>query len=397
MTTLAVVACLIAAAAVLRWWFDQRQHRRELDHLGAQVGVVSPASMRDIGRCIVELHQRSTEAEELAALFARAIDAGEGGALVVDRGGREVARTGIAHQIHQGRYGLALARPIVQDAVASALQGVASLETIQIVGPPSRTIRLVGVPLITDGELLGGMVTATDTSHDALTDRVRRDFVANLSHELKTPVAAIGLLAETIEGEPDDTVRDRLLGRISSEVDRVAAIIDDLLNLSRLEFERDRKRDVVDLASVIAEAADRVAQQALSRSVVMKRNPTQVSVMGDRDLLVHGVANLLDNAIKYSDEGSTVEVGAELDESEARLYVRDRGIGIPSDDIERIFERFYRVDKARSRVTGGTGLGLSIVRHIASNHGGTVTVTSREGVGSTFTISLPQEFDDARD
>ena len=168
-----------------------------------------------------------------------------------------------------------------------------------------------------------------------------------------------------------------------------------LLDLSRLEFERTPRADRASLRGVVSEAADRVAQMASARDVeVAVDSSDDVITSCDRDLMVHAVSNLLDNAIKYSDVGSTVEVGILADDGTAEIQVRDSGIGIPAADVERIFERFYRVDQARSRATGGTGLGLSIVRHIAANHGGEVRVASREGVGSTFVISIPMEHAD---
>ena len=276
------------------------------------------------------------------------------------------------------------------------MRGVPGTEPIHIVGPPPRSIKVDAAPLAVGGSVAGAVVVFTDTSNDERISRIRRDFVANLSHELKTPVAAIGLLVETLDGETDDSVRQRLLSSVSTEADRVAAIIDDLLDLSRLEFERDIRTDRVDAYGVIGEAADRVALQSRTRDVHVEIvGERDVWVQADRDLLVHAVANLLDNAIKYSPEGSKVQVGAEHLDDAVEFYVRDQGIGIPAEDLERIFERFYRVDRARSRATGGTGLGLSIVRHIAANHGGDVRVVSREGAGSTFTISIPEDEPDA--
>jgi two-component system sensor histidine kinase SenX3 len=212
-----------------------------------------------------------------------------------------------------------------------------------------------------------------------------------VSHELKTPVAALGLLAETLAGETDAGVVQRLAARMQDEAFRVARIIDDLLDLSRLEAEETARHEPVRVAEVVADAVEQVLPAAGLRSirVAVSDVPRSWSVLGERRQLVSAIANLLENAVKYSDDGSTVEVGSRTDGTAVELVVRDTGIGIPSRDLDRIFERFYRVDRGRGRDTGGTGLGLSIVRHIASNHGGDVLVESVEGEGSSFTLRLP--------
>jgi two-component system, OmpR family, sensor histidine kinase SenX3 len=230
-----------------------------------------------------------------------------------------------------------------------------------------------------------------DVSERRRLEAVRRDFVANVSHELKTPVAAVGLLAETMAGEDDPTTVRRLAERIQDEAFRVAKIIDDLLDLSRLEAEEAVRHEPVRVAEVVAAAAAQIEPAATLRSVRLEvvAAPRSWTVHGDRRQLVSALANLLENAVKYSDDGCAVEVRARTDGAAIEVSVRDTGIGIPSRDLGRIFERFYRVDRGRGRDTGGTGLGLSIVRHVASNHGGEVLVESVEGEGSTFTLRLP--------
>jgi two-component system sensor histidine kinase SenX3 len=241
------------------------------------------------------------------------------------------------------------------------------------------------------------------------TETVRRDFVANISHELKTPIGALGLLAETIRDEPESEVVARLAERMIVEADRAAHTIDDLLELSRIEFGDETEFDQISVQSVVSEATARIASAAghSGIEVVVDLSP-QIQVVGDRRQLVSAVFNLLDNAVKYSPEGSEILVTAVVESTESnrqelplglghtglstgdmvRLSVADSGIGIPRKDLDRVFERFYRVDRARSRATGGTGLGLAIVRHVVSNHQGNVSVDSIEGVGTTFTLSL---------
>jgi two-component system sensor histidine kinase SenX3 len=220
---------------------------------------------------------------------------------------------------------------------------------------------------------------------------VRRDFVANISHELKTPVGALSLLAETLVDEEDRAISRRLAGRMVNEATRLANTIEDLLVLSRIESEEAPEREAVPIHLVLAEAVTRIRPAAEQAGIdIRTAEPDQhLAVMGDRRQLVSAVYNLLDNALKYSDADSVIDVGAGTDGRRVDITVADHGIGIPSRDLERVFERFYRVDVARSRQTGGTGLGLSIVRHVVANHDGEVTVDSRLGEGSTFTLRLP--------
>jgi two-component system sensor histidine kinase SenX3 len=237
----------------------------------------------------------------------------------------------------------------------------------------------------------GALVAIDDITDARRLEAVRRDFVANLSHELKTPVGAIGLLAETLLAEPDPDVAHRLTERVVNESFRVSRTIDDLLELSRIEAGHEDVRQPVPVHLVLEEAADRIRPAAELRDIAIRVADVsaRVSAWGDRRQLVSAVANLLDNAVKYSSPGSVVDVRAATDGTTVAIDVEDQGLGIPARDIERIFERFYRVDRARSRDTGGTGLGLAIVRHIVANHEGEVAVRSTEGQGSTFTVHVP--------
>jgi two-component system sensor histidine kinase SenX3 len=234
------------------------------------------------------------------------------------------------------------------------------------------------------------MVTIEDITEQARLDQVRTDFVANVSHELKTPVGAISVLAETLEGETQDELVLRLSGRMVSECERMARTIDDLLELSRIEMGGEMLVAPVKLHDVVREAVERAQLLAEHKNIALKVDEkADAIVQGDFYQLVSAVGNLVDNAVKYSDEGSSVEIQITSNAQNANIAVQDHGVGIPADGIERIFERFYRVDRARSRGTGGTGLGLSIVRHVATNHEGDVSVSSREGEGSTFVLRLP--------
>jgi two-component system sensor histidine kinase SenX3 len=248
------------------------------------------------------------------------------------------------------------------------------------------------MPLVgSDGVVHGALVEIEDITERARLEAMRTDFVANISHELRTPVGALALLAETLVGEDDQEVVTRLAGKMVVEAHRVGRIIEDLLELSRIELGEQPQREPVSVGLVASEAVDRVRHLAEQRSIGVKvHEPSRrLTVIGDRRQLASAVANLVENGLKYSDPGSEVEVKATTDGTWVDVQVVDHGIGIPARDLDRIFERFYRVDRGRSRETGGTGLGLAIVRHVATNHGGSVSVVSQEGAGSTFTLRLP--------
>ena len=240
----------------------------------------------------------------------------------------------------------------------------------------------------------GGLVLllVEDQTERRRVEEVRRDFVANTSHELKTPVGALALLAETVEDAADDpeAVR-RFASRMRQEANRLTNLVQDMITLSRIQAAEPIPDPApVDLDTVVAEALDRGRMKATARGIRLASTGTRrLAVLGDEELLVTALRNLLDNAVAYSPEKTRVLVSTQLSGSTVELSVTDQGIGIPERDLERIFERFYRVDPARSRVTGGTGLGLAIVKHVTAAHGGRVTVTSKEGGGSMFTLRLP--------
>ena len=235
-------------------------------------------------------------------------------------------------------------------------------------------------------------VTVENRTEATRVEAVRRDFVANVGHEIKTPVGALSLLAEAALGARDDPEAvQRFLSRIIREAARLTRLVQELIELSRLQGGEPLPEPVpVALDDVVSEATDRAraAAEAKRISVTCECAPG-VTTLGSSDQLVTALSNLLDNAVAYSAEGGRVSVTTRAREDRVELVVADQGIGIAEADRERIFERFYRVDPARSRATGGTGLGLAIVKHIVTNHGGDVTVWSEPAVGSTFTIRLP--------
>ena len=237
------------------------------------------------------------------------------------------------------------------------------------------------------------LVLAEDQTESRRVEEVRRDFVANVSHELKTPVGALALLAETIEDAADDAeaVR-RFAGRMRQEAARLTFLVQDLITLNRIQAaEPIPDPRPVEVDAVVSEALDRTRTKATARGITLASAGVRGrAVLGEEDLLVTALRNLLENAVVYSPERTRVVVRVEEPgDGGVEISVTDQGIGIPERDLERIFERFYRVDPARSRATGGTGLGLAIVKHAAAAHGGRVTVRSVEGTGSTFTLWLP--------
>jgi two-component system, OmpR family, sensor histidine kinase SenX3 len=219
---------------------------------------------------------------------------------------------------------------------------------------------------------------------------MRTDFVTNISHELKTPVGAIAVLAEALMDETETDVVHRLADLLVEESHRAVRTIDDLLKLSQIESVRPGDTPV-SLTSVVqsAIARGRVVDGGRGVEISTFDAPDDLWIRGDERQLLSAVGNLVENAVKYSQPGDVVQVRTRVDDTAVEVMVADQGIGIPSRDLDRVFERFYRVDKARSRETGGTGLGLSIVRHVATNHGGEVLVSSQEGEGSTFVLRLP--------
>jgi two-component system sensor histidine kinase SenX3 len=244
------------------------------------------------------------------------------------------------------------------------------------------------------------LLLVEDRTESRRVDAVRRDFIANVSHELKTPVGALSLLAEAVLGASDDpeAVR-RFAGRMQGEVTRLTDLVQELIDLSRLQYDDPlREAEHVALGSVARAAVDHTHLLAEAKDIAVTLDAGDpagpVEVLGDRDQLVTAVRNLVENAIAYSPDHTRIAVGVRRTVGAegaalAEITVTDQGIGISPVEQQRIFERFYRVDPARSRATGGTGLGLSIVKHIAMNHGGEVTAWSAEGAGSTFTIRLP--------
>jgi two-component system sensor histidine kinase SenX3 len=281
----------------------------------------------------------------------------------------------------------------VRDLIADVRRtGVIRDEELELPrGPlgPGTVMLQVRVAQVGPNQLL---VLAEDRTQARRLEAIRRDFVVNVSHELKTPVGALSLLAETVQDAADDpeAVR-RFAGRMINEAQRLSALVHEILELSRLQVAGALKDiDVVDVDAVVAESVDRARTGAAAKQITFAvGGETGAQVSGDATMLVQAVRNLLDNAVRYSAAGTAVGVGVRTRDGLVEIAVVDQGIGISAEEQDRVFERFYRVDPARSRDTGGTGLGLSIVKHVAADHGGDVQVWSQPGRGSTFTLRLP--------
>jgi two-component system sensor histidine kinase SenX3 len=330
----------------------------------------------------------------LPALLA-AVDRHPTGIVVADASGWVIHRNESAIAF-RGTHTGTLLEATVDRHLATARAGTPSRELVEFYGPPRSAFQVVAVPL--DGG--GSAAFVDDVTERRRVEQVRTDFVANISHELKTPIGALSVLAEMLMGETDPATVERVVGRMMSEADRATDTLEDLMELSRIEVGAERSSDRVRVSDVIRGALDRVTQMAAQCEVSIstlepvangEKRSDGIVVVGDRRQLVSAVGNLVENAVKYSDPHSSVQVRAREVDGWVEIAVADQGIGIPQRDLDRVFERFYRVDRARSRTTGGTGLGLSIVRNVASNHGGDVVVTSVEGEGSTFVLRLPSE------
>ena len=236
------------------------------------------------------------------------------------------------------------------------------------------------------------LILIDDLAEERRVDAVRRDFVANVSHELKTPVGALALLAEAVLSSAEDADQVRHFGeRMQLEATRLSHLVQDVIDLSRLQGDDPLTHaEVIDVDEILNRAADEVRTIAASHNItIFIGEPSHASLYGDRTQLLTAVRNLLTNAVNYSPDGTTVSMNSIANGPLVEIQVKDQGIGIAPNDLDRIFERFYRVDQARSRSTGGTGLGRAIVKHICQNHGGECTVWSEVGVGSTFTLRLP--------
>ncbi len=353
------------------------------------------AGRKGVEEAAVELmaeRDRVRELEHRVRLMSSATDNLQAGIVVVDESGDVIFRNATALAFLHGRGSDALVEGVIEEFCRPNGNATRS-RVLDLLGPPSRVVEIEATPILPGDRdnFAGWLITVNDITELRRIDKVRTDFVANVSHELKTPIGALSLLAETLIDEPDKAVRARLTEQMNIEADRAAGLIAALIDLSRIESTMPVLARV-DLRTVIEMAVSwcHAPAHRANVSIVEEISNVALSVLADERQLVMALRNLIDNAIKYSEPGSTVVVqAATVGDDRVRASVIDSGCGIPERDLHRVFERFYRVDRARSRDTGGSGLGLSIVRHIVDQHGGGVALKSIEGRGSTFTVELP--------
>ena len=346
--------------------------------------------------CRVKFRRGSESVEvtsELPELLVRTLNSLETEALVVRPGDVVIYQS-------QGLPGLGLMRDgkIASEELLALIRVVRRTNEIHRgeievargpVGEGKRVLKVSVSPLDENGIVLAQI---SDESEAKRIDAVRRDFVANVSHELKTPIGALGLLSEAVLGakdQPEEVVR--FATRMHQEAERLSELVQEIIDLSRLQSSDPLAKALpVDIDNIMRDAVIQGQVNAEARGVNVEVTTSDNGVViGDREQLVAAVHNLIENAINYSPENTKVSVQSKIVDGLIEISVTDQGIGIAEEDLNRIFERFYRVDPARSRATGGTGLGLSIVKHVALNHGGDVRVWSKLGVGSTFVLQLP--------
>jgi two-component system sensor histidine kinase SenX3 len=278
------------------------------------------------------------------------------------------------------------------DLVKRARSGsdIEAFEGVLRVGLAQEKVSVAAKAKLVAGDYV--VLVLEDRTSDIRLDKTRRDFIENISHELKTPIGAIALLSEAIQEAGDDRAAvAKFASSLNKESSRLTFLVQDIIKLSRLQSEEVlASAEIVDLNDVMAEAIDRNEQLAASRKIrLVSEQAPQLEVFGNKEMLITAVKNLVENAISYSDPGTSVGIGCSAKESIAEITVTDSGSGISPENQQRIFERFYRADPSRSRDTGGTGLGLSIVKHVAKIHRGEIKLFSQVGVGSTFTLRVP--------
>lgn len=342
-----------------------------------------------------EMSRRSDDLEsdsELPEGLAEVLAVLPSAAIVIDAGDDVVKASPSAYT-----YGLIRGHVLASDLLLEAVSRVrvrGLIEELDFVQPRSRQAS-VNRHLHARIAPLGPqyvLVLCDDRTESRRVDEVRRDFVANVSHELKTPVGAIALLAEAVADSADDEEAVRRFGsRMQRESNRLTQLVQEIIDLSRVQDHvADQEGELLDVNSLVHEAVDRARTAADAKRIrISVVDGEGWTVRGSRELLVNALRNIIDNAVHYSNEDTRVGIGIRLEDERISIAVTDQGIGMSKDDTERVFERFYRVDPARSRLTGGTGLGLSIVKHVVATHGGEVKVWSELGSGSTFTVTLP--------
>jgi len=392
-----LVLGLVATWAILR----NRRHARAIEAAISRIGGGLPdRSWRRataLDESLGHLERSTAAAQRERARLAGAVQAAPLGIVVTDDHGVVVTANGAAGRYLGARVGEAIAEARIREAIERAILGRTATSTeVELYTPVRSILEVSAIPLDLGVESVGAVAFVDDVTEARRVAAMRRDFVANVGHELKTPLGALAVVAETLSDSLSDPIlAASLADRLRAEATRLGKLIGDILDLSQAEALAAHDEPVA-IAPLVADAVTEVhdAADAASVDVVVEPIPDDVRVAGDVRQLRSMVSNLVENAVKYSfvrdpEVRPKVTIRAAVRGDKVTIEVADDGIGISPAHIPRIFERFYRVDRARSRATGGTGLGLSIVRHIARNHRGDVTVESVEGEGSTFKVELP--------
>ncbi len=390
-----ILSMVKAAEEIAAGDYEQRVHSSSRDELGILARAFNTMS-RELRGSIAAL---STDRNKLTAILSSM----EEGVVAVDRDERVVHINEVAGDLLKVEPDQVVGRPIwevaklreVSEVLSAVLESSENQNTVvHFPGSPERVLELRGTPLWAGTGLAGAVLILQDVSRLRHLETMRQDFVANVSHELKTPLTAIRGMIETLLDDPDidSARRDRFLQRVLLQAQRMGTLVNDLLSLAHLESaEAFSDPQPVDLATSIEQTILALQPVSEAKQVRIETDLPVESVwsMGDEDFFDQAIANLLNNAIKFSPRGKRVEVRLRVEGEEAWIEVEDHGIGIEAEHRDRLFERFYRVDKARSRELGGTGLGLAIVKHIALSMQGEVSVESTPGSGSTFRLKLP--------
>jgi signal transduction histidine kinase len=396
------VSLLIAAGVLVAYAVVRERARRAEDTLRSISDLVSlddqpRAKGAELVSRVRTVANRAEESHAAAETYGAALSRVRIGVAVVRPDGEIEYTNGAAQKLIDGTGEWAVLGTRVSllgRSVAKA--GTSERIDVDLHDPVRRVIVLRAYPIRIDrdrsDEVDAVAVYLEDRTAKRRLKAMRRDFVANASHELKTPLGALSLLAETLTYADDDEKRELLTGRLKAEADRMASLVDDILELARTES-LVSKRTYVGTKELIVEAVDALSEMARQTEIELVRGPVDdIEIYADAKQVVSALRNLLDNAVTYTaakGEPGMVTYSCRRDNGFACFVVTDTGIGIPSRYTDRVFERFFRIDQARSRSSGGTGLGLSIVRNVAKAHGGSVSVSSRVGEGTTMTFCLP--------
>lgn len=395
MLFLVVISSLIAVAATISLVSARRERQtaeRTIRATRKALNATEPGL--DVVDAAKALRAAADAAEARADTLEAALEGATVGVAILTGAGSVVHANPAARQLFDGEGERAVLRTSVS-ALAKRVGGTGNPEAIEVNvhDPDRRVLNLLALPLEGDrGGSAAVCLYVEDLSDQRRVDAMRSDFVTNASHELKTPLGALSLLAETLADAGDDEIRARLARRLRIEASRMANVVDDILKLAETEALGAEYSDVT-VGELVAEAVAGLASDAKDKEIDLRDQGIEDAVVSvDRDQVVSAIRNLLNNAITYTaakGEPGVVSYRTRTEDGMAIIEVEDSGIGIPARYTDRVFERFFRVDRARSRDSGGTGLGLSIVKNVARAHGGSVAVASKVGVGSTFALSLP--------